>query len=75
MRDTLGGAVRVAGELGGPQGDALLDSARHAFVNGMHVAAGSTAVLLACAAAAVLVLLRGSSTERDPVWADGNSSS
>ncbi|WP_182348596.1 MFS transporter [Tomitella gaofuii] len=75
VRDTLGGAVRVAGEIGGAQGDVLLDSARHAFVNGMHVAAGSTAALLACAGAAILVLLRPRPTGQDAAPADGNSAS
>ncbi len=65
VRDTLGGAVATAEAVGGPAGEALLDSARQAFVGGMHVAAAATAVLLSAAGAAVLVLLRGHGNSND----------
>jgi len=56
--DTLGGAVRVAGQLPGPLGAALLDLAREAFVQGLHVAAGISAAVAIAAAVLAVVLLR-----------------
>jgi DHA2 family multidrug resistance protein-like MFS transporter len=44
-RDTLGGAVGVAGSLPSATADALLAAARVAFVDGMHVAAAIAAVV------------------------------
>ncbi|MFJ9341703.1 MFS transporter [Streptomyces sp. NPDC101733] len=58
-RETLGGAVATAGQLGGEAGGALLALAREAFVHGMRYAAWGGAVLLLVAAGAALVLLRG----------------
>ncbi|RPJ42127.1 MAG: MFS transporter, partial [Chloroflexi bacterium] len=43
--DTLGGAVVVAGQLPESTGLALLDAARAAFVQGLHIAAAISAVL------------------------------
>ncbi|MER7760932.1 MFS transporter [Streptomyces sp. NPDC097619] len=58
-RETLGAAAAAAARTGGPAGEALLESARTAFVHGMGYAAlGGTAVLLAAAVPAAL-LLRG----------------
>ena len=56
--DTLGGAVGVAGQLPGPLGAALLDLAREAFVQGLHVAAGISAAVAIAAAVLAVVLLR-----------------
>jgi len=44
-RDTLGGAVSVAGTLPAAVADGLLAAARAAFVDGMHVAAAIAAVV------------------------------
>ncbi|MEU1001162.1 MFS transporter [Streptomyces tibetensis] len=57
-RETLGGALAVADRLPGRAGDALATAAREAFTSGMHAAAVTGAVLLACAAAAAAVTLR-----------------
>jgi DHA2 family multidrug resistance protein-like MFS transporter len=56
-RDTLGGAVVAAEQLGGELGAALLDAARQAFTQGMRLTAVVSAVLsvaLAVLAAALL---------------------
>ncbi|MCU1375211.1 MAG: drug resistance transporter [Actinomycetia bacterium] len=37
VKDSLGGALQVAGRIGGQPGAALTDAARHAFVDGMGV--------------------------------------
>jgi len=57
-RDTLGGAVTVAGELPAPVAAALLDAARGAFVAGMQVTAAGAAVLALVLAGVALVALR-----------------
>ncbi len=57
-RDTLGGAVGVAQQLPGQLGTAVLDVARDAFVQGMQVAAGISAVLAVIVAIVALTLLR-----------------
>jgi MFS transporter, DHA2 family, multidrug resistance protein len=56
--------LSVHGQVGETIGDVLggggdLGAARDAFVQGMHVAAGVSALLVAVATAAVLALLRG----------------
>jgi len=56
--DTLGGAVNVAGQLPGPVGQALLDLARGAFVQGLNLAAGISAAVAIGAAVMAAVLLR-----------------
>ena len=55
---TLGGALDAA--RGQPDGMALADAARAAFLDGMHVAAGVGAAITAAAMAAALVLWRRS---------------
>ena len=55
---TLGGAKAVAAQLPGPAGDQLLESARQAFVNGMHVTAIVCAALMLVGAAGATYLLR-----------------
>ncbi len=57
-RDTLGGAVSVAQQLPDPLRLALLDVARDAFVQGLHLAAAISAVVAIGAALLVLVTLR-----------------
>jgi DHA2 family multidrug resistance protein-like MFS transporter len=57
-RGTLGGAVGVAAQLPGQVGDALLVAARDAFVQGLHLAAGISAVIALASAVAALVALR-----------------
>ena len=56
-RDTLGGAVAVAGQLPGP-GAALLDTARRAFAEGLQVTALTSAFVVLGMAIFVLVSLR-----------------
>jgi DHA2 family multidrug resistance protein-like MFS transporter len=67
-RDTLGGAVGVAAQLPNPLGLALLDSARDAFVQGLHLAAGISAVVAITGAIVAVIVLRhvpaGAQTER-----------
>ena len=57
-RDTLGGAVGVAGQLPGQLGTAVLEVAREAFVQGMQVAAGISAVMAIAVAIVAVVVLR-----------------
>ncbi|MBF9069738.1 MFS transporter [Streptacidiphilus fuscans] len=57
-RNSLGGAVEAAHHLPGASGDMLLDTARHAFVHGMSVAAFLAGGLLVAAAVLVWTLLR-----------------
>jgi DHA2 family multidrug resistance protein-like MFS transporter len=66
-RDTLGGAVGVAGQLPGQLGTALLGTARDAFVHGMQVAATISAGLAVTIAILAVVMLRsiGSGAERE----------
>lgn len=62
-RDTLGGAVGAAGQLPGGLGTTLLEVARDAFVQGMHLTAAIAAIVgiaLAILAATVLRHLRPS---------------
>ncbi|MEV5438072.1 MFS transporter [Streptomyces sp. NPDC052682] len=57
-RETLGGALGVAGQLPGRAGDALAAAAREAFTGGMHAASVAGSVLLAGAAVLATVTLR-----------------
>ncbi|MEU6822034.1 MFS transporter [Streptomyces atriruber] len=57
-RETLTGAVAVAGHLPSRAADTLLTTAREAFTTGMHVAALTGAALLLGAAALAAVALR-----------------
>jgi DHA2 family multidrug resistance protein-like MFS transporter len=56
--ETLGGAVAAATELGGPAGQALLESARAAFDSGVTTTAGVAAALMVVAAAGAVMMLR-----------------
>lgn len=58
-RDTLGGAIAVARQLPDVLGGALVDAARAAFVQGVHVSAALSALGAICLAVFVAVLLRG----------------
>jgi DHA2 family multidrug resistance protein-like MFS transporter len=58
-RDTLGAAVSVAGQLPDQAGLALLDIAREAFIQGMHLAAAISAAIAIGAAILAVILLRG----------------
>jgi DHA2 family multidrug resistance protein-like MFS transporter len=55
---TLGGAIAEAAYLPGEASSVLVDSAKAAFVDGMHVATGATALVLFICAALVLRMLR-----------------
>ncbi len=57
-RDTLGGAVSVAGQLPDELGLGLLDVASRAFVQGMHLVAIISAAVAIGAAILALILLR-----------------
>ncbi|GAA2289896.1 MFS transporter [Streptomyces hawaiiensis] len=69
-RETLGGALAVADRFPGRAGDALATAAREAFTSGMHAAAVTGAVLLACAAAAAVLTLRRVGVRKDAGRAD-----
>ena len=56
--ETLGGATSVAAQLPTGVGDALLDSARHAFDSGVTITASVGLVLMLAAAGIVLFALR-----------------
>jgi DHA2 family multidrug resistance protein-like MFS transporter len=57
-RDTLGGAVGVAEQLPGQLGSAVLEVARDAFLQGMQVAAGISAIVATAVAIVAVVALR-----------------
>jgi MFS transporter, DHA2 family, multidrug resistance protein len=56
-RDTLGGAVAVAGQLPDRLGAALLEAARAAFTQGLQLAAAVSAAATLAFAVLVVVLL------------------
>lgn len=58
-RETLGGAANAASDLGGATGEALMDTARSAFTDGMHLTSVIAVVIVAAAAVQAWVLLRG----------------
>jgi MFS transporter, DHA2 family, multidrug resistance protein len=66
-KDTLGGAVETAETLPGRLGTDLLDAAREAFVQGMQVAAVTSAVIAAAMAVLAVFFLRhvGTGSEQD----------
>jgi DHA2 family multidrug resistance protein-like MFS transporter len=63
-RDTLGGAVAAAGQLPGQRGALLLDAARQAFTQGLHLAFGVSAAAAVAVAALTVVLLRATRPAR-----------
>ena len=58
-RETLGGAANAAQDLGGSAGSALMDTARTAFTDGMHLTATLAVVIVLVAALQAWYLLRG----------------
>ncbi|GHC91102.1 MFS transporter [Nocardiopsis terrae] len=58
-RETLGGAANTATDLGGTSGAALMDSARLAFTEGMHLTSVIAVVIVLAAAFQAWFLLRG----------------
>jgi DHA2 family multidrug resistance protein-like MFS transporter len=56
--DTLGGAIEVAGQLPGRLGPDLIDAAREAFTQGLHLAAAISAVGTIGLAVLIVTLLR-----------------
>jgi hypothetical protein len=58
-RDTLGGAVAVAGQLSDRLGAPLLEAARQAFTSGLQVVFAVSAAVAVGIAILVAVLLRG----------------
>ncbi|GAA3383509.1 MFS transporter [Cryptosporangium minutisporangium] len=56
--ETLGGAVSAAEQVPDPVGDQLLDTAREAFTDGLHLIAGISIVVLVATAVGISVLLR-----------------
>jgi DHA2 family multidrug resistance protein-like MFS transporter len=75
-RDTLGGAVAVAGDLPGQAGEVLVRAARQAFTDGLHVAfAVSAAAMLAAAVLAAIQLRQlRPAAELDATEPDGRQS-
>jgi DHA2 family multidrug resistance protein-like MFS transporter len=65
-RDTLGGAVAAASQLPDRLGVALLDTAREAFTQGLHLTFAISAALAVGFAILVAVLLRGVRTSSPP---------
>ena len=65
-RDTLGAAVGIAEQLPDGLGLALLEIARDAFVQGLHLAAAISAAIAIGAAIMVMVLLRGAPARSGP---------
>ncbi|MGH2758658.1 MAG: hypothetical protein ACRDKJ_03735 [Actinomycetota bacterium] len=65
-RDTLGGAIEVAGQLCEQAGSALVDVARDAFTQGFHVAAAISAVASLGLAILIALALRDAQPAADP---------
>jgi len=53
-QDSVGAAVNIGNQIGGTQGQSLIDTARLAFVDGMHVAFLAAAIIAVVAALLVL---------------------
>jgi len=53
-QDSVGAAVNIGSQIGGPQGQTLIDTARSAFMDGMHVAFLVAAAIAVVAAVLVL---------------------
>jgi DHA2 family multidrug resistance protein-like MFS transporter len=68
-RDTLGGAVTVAGQLPGRIGTGLLEAARAAFTHGLNNAALGAAIVMVLASVASAVFFRGVQVESPPAAA------
>jgi DHA2 family multidrug resistance protein-like MFS transporter len=73
---TIGGAIEVAGQIGGAAGDALRDAARTAFVRGLRIGGWISVVgslVMAVFAATSLRGIRGSSEHGEPASQPGPS--
>jgi DHA2 family multidrug resistance protein-like MFS transporter len=64
-RETLGGALAVAAELPGRAGESLASAARAAFTDSVHAAGLAGAAILAAAAVAAAITLRGTRASAD----------
>lgn len=64
---TLGGAIEVAGTLPGPQAQALLESAKHAFDSGSGIVSLLSVGLMVAAALMCVWTLRNASSAPEPV--------
>jgi MFS transporter, DHA2 family, multidrug resistance protein len=69
--DTLGGAVAAASQLPDRLGGALLDTAREAFTQGLHLSFAVSAALMVGIAVLVAVLLRGEHASSQPQGQSG----
>jgi DHA2 family multidrug resistance protein-like MFS transporter len=56
--DSLGGAASAAADVGAAVGGRLIEAARHAFVDGLQLTTGITAVIALLVAVTILVLMR-----------------
>jgi DHA2 family multidrug resistance protein-like MFS transporter len=65
-KDTLGGALQVAGQLPGGLGSTIVDAARDAFTQGLHAAAAISLAGSIGLAVLVVTLLRHARTGSDP---------
>jgi MFS transporter, DHA2 family, multidrug resistance protein len=72
-RDTLGGAIEVAGQVPSQLGTALIDAARDAFTAGLHVAASISAIGSIGIAVLVVTLLRHVRTGSEEVHEDAET--
>ncbi|MEU3979962.1 MFS transporter [Streptomyces sp. NPDC026672] len=61
--ESLGGAVEASAHLPAPAADTLLDTARDAFVHGLHLASGTGAAVLLATAVAAWFTLKGQDLE------------
>jgi predicted MFS family arabinose efflux permease len=66
-RDSLAGALALAGRIGGPSGQRLAETAQGAYVDGMHAAVIVAAAVAAAGALFVLVALPGRDAHIAPV--------
>jgi len=66
-RDSLAGALALAGRIGGPSGQRLAETAQGAYVDGMHAAVIVAAAVAAAGALFVLVALPGRDAHVAPV--------
>jgi MFS transporter, DHA2 family, multidrug resistance protein len=64
-RDTLGGAVTLAGQLPDQLATVLLAGSRDAFVGGLHLAVAISAILMLASALVAAAVLRGAQTSTE----------
>jgi DHA2 family multidrug resistance protein-like MFS transporter len=70
-RRTLGDAEAVAGRLPAPQGQDLLEHARHAFQTAFAVISGTATLIITVLAVIVMVTLRERTRDSEPAGACG----